>query len=128
MLAQKVAIELMDSFLVATIAVLLAGGQFLFKSAGISIRGLALADGLRTLIWLPGFYVALSMYAIATVLWIYVLSRIPLTIAYPWIAAATAAVPIIGWLAFGEKTSLLFWVGIAFITFGLFLTQLGASR
>ena len=52
----------------------------------------------------------------------------PLTEAYPWIAVATVAVPLIGWLFYGEQVTPLFWVGMALITAGLLLTQLGVQR
>ena len=118
----------MNSTLLALVVVFLSAGQFLFKRAGLSIRGLSLADGGWTLATLPSFYLALALYGIATVVWIYVLSRVPLIEAYPWIAGATAAVPLIGWWFYGEQTTPSFWVGMAMIIAGLLLTQLGTTR
>lgn len=117
-----------NTILLLIVVAFLSAGQFLFKRAGVAIQGLALADGGWTLATLPSFYLALALYGIATVLWIYVLSRMPLTEAYPWIAVATVAVPLIGWLFYGEQVTPLFWVGMALITAGLLLTQLGVQR
>lgn len=61
-------------------------------------------------------------------MWIYVLSRVPLTAAYPWIMAATVSVPLIGHLYFDEQVGPTFWIGIAMVALGLLLTQLGAAR
>ncbi|HEX4368922.1 MAG TPA: EamA family transporter [Rhodopila sp.] len=77
---------------------------------------------------LPGFYLALVLYGTATVVWIYVLSRVPLIEAYPWIAGATVTVPLIGWWCYGEQVTPSFWLGMAMIVAGLLLTQLGTLR
>jgi drug/metabolite transporter (DMT)-like permease len=114
----------MNSILLASVVAFLSAGQFLFKRAGLAIQGRPLADAGWTLATLPSFYLALALYGVATVLWIYVLSRVPLVEAYPWIAGATVAVPLIGWLFSGEQVTPLFWVGMALIVAGLLLTQL----
>jgi multidrug transporter EmrE-like cation transporter len=114
--------------LLASVTVLLSAGQLLFKRAGLAIQGRPLADGLWTLLMLPSFYLALTLYVLATVIWIYVLSRMPLIEAYPWIAVATVAVPLIGWFYYGERVGPLFGVGMALIVVGLLLTQLGSQQ
>ena len=108
--------------------VLLSAGQFLFKRAGLEIRGQSILDSLWTLATLPSFYLALVIYGLATLLWIFLLSRVPLMETYPWIAAATVVVPLIGWHFYGEGVGPLFWVGLALILAGLLLTQLGVKR
>lgn len=115
------------AILLITVA-LLSVGQFLFKRAGLAIKGQSLADGLWTLAALPSFYLALILYGFATLLWIFLLSRVPLMEAYPWVAAATVVVPLIGWHFYGERVGPLFWVGLALILAGLLLTQLGVKR
>lgn len=119
---------MINAALLLTVVLILSAGQFLFKRAGLAIQGRSLVDGGWALATLPSFYLALALYGIATVLWIYVLSRVPLTEAYPWIAVATVVVPLIGWLFYGEQVTPFFWVGIALIVAGLLLTQLGAQR
>lgn len=111
-----------------TVVALLSAGQFLFKRAGLAIEGRPLTDGLWTLATLPVFYLSLAIYGMATVLWIYVLSRVPLTMAYPWMAGAMVIVPLLGLFLFGERVAPIFWVGIALIAVGLAITQLGAQR
>ena len=114
--------------LLLTVVVFLSAGQFLFKRAGLAIQGRNLFDSVWMLATLPSFYLALAIYGLATVLWVYILSRVPLTEAYPWIAGATGLVPLIGYLFFGERVTPLFWVGMAFILAGLLLTQLSVQR
>lgn len=119
---------MINAALLLTVAVCLSVGQLLFKRAGLALQGRPLADGVWTLATLPSFYLALAIYGAATVLWIFVLSRVPLIEAYPWIAAATVAVPLIGWFYYGERVGPLFWAGLVLIIAGLLLTQLGGQR
>jgi undecaprenyl phosphate-alpha-L-ara4N flippase subunit ArnE len=118
----------MRYILLTTVVLFLSGGQFLFKGAGLAIQGRPLADGLWTLMMLPSLYTALALYGIATVIWIYILSFVPLIEAYPWIAVSTIAVPLIGLFYYGERVGVLFWVGMALIVAGLLLTQIGTQR
>jgi len=103
----------------------LAAGQILFKRLGLSLQGQELASGLLSLARNPKLYLALAIYGFATVLWIWILSRIPLTRAYPWIAATTAIIPLLGWLIFEERVAGSYWIGLFLIVIGLMLTQYG---
>jgi drug/metabolite transporter (DMT)-like permease len=118
----------LNSLFLGLVAISLSIGQLLFKSAGLAVQGRPLVSALLALFLLPTFYVALSIYGVATLMWIYVLSRVPLTEAYPWIMAATVSVPLIGRFYFDERVGPTFWIGIALVALGLLLTQIGASR
>jgi drug/metabolite transporter (DMT)-like permease len=118
----------MNIILLLSVTILLSAGQFLFKRAGLAIQGVPLLEALITLATLPSFYLALTFYGAATLMWIYVLSRIPLIEASPWIAAATAAIPLIGWYFYNERVSPMFWAGLVLMLAGLFLTQIGSQR
>lgn len=105
----------------------LAAGQILFKQLGLSLRGQEPVAGMLSLARNPTLYLALAIYALATILWIWVLSRVPLTRAYPWIAAGTAIIPLLGWLIFDEQVAASYWVGLLLIVLGLALTQYGGQ-
>jgi len=105
----------------------LAAGQILFKRLGLSLQGQELISGLLSLARNPQLYLALAIYGFATILWIWVLSRIPLTRAYPWIAATTAVIPLLGWLVFDERVAGQYWIGLLLIIAGLALTQYGGG-
>ncbi|MDE2582478.1 MAG: EamA family transporter [Rhodospirillales bacterium] len=102
-------------------AVLLASGQALFKAVGLVLRTGGVAMALRA----PSLYAALVLYGLATVLWIWILSRVPLTRAYPWVALGMVLVPLAGWYWFREPVGPVFWLGVGLIAAGLVLTQLG---
>lgn len=117
----------MNTALLVLIAGALVAGQMIFKSLGLAIRGEAPAAILQYLATSPRFYLAVGLYGTSTIVWIYVLSRVRLVEAYPWIAAVSVAVPLIGCLVFGERVGPYFWVGIGLIAVGLLLTQLQPS-
>jgi multidrug transporter EmrE-like cation transporter len=109
------------SLLVVTVT--LAVGQVLFKKVGLSVRGLAVRDGLLAAAHEPALYAALALYGGATLLWIWILSRVPLSQAYPWVAVGTAIVPFLGWYWYDERLSPVFWVGVALIMVGILVIQ-----
>lgn len=86
-------------------ACLLATGQILFKMGALlleqSSRGGLSLDVLKN-----GYLVlAVCLYALATVLWIWILRRIPLNVAYPFTAIAYMLVPIAGFFILKEPLS-----------------------
>jgi len=107
----------------AVFATMLAVGQLLFKQVGLSIRGLPLIDGLSMIARHPTLYVALAIYGLSTALWIWILSRVPLAEAYPWVAIGVVIVPIMGWWVFGERLNAMFWIGVAFVLVGIIIIQ-----
>ena len=109
----------------ASFAVLLAVGQVLFKKVALGVRGLPLGDGLSAILRESIFYEALTLYGLSTLLWIWLLSRIPLSQAYPWVAIGSVLVPLSAWFLFNERVAPVFWVGVMLILAGLFLTQYG---
>ncbi len=112
------------SLMVFTIS--LAFGQVLFKKIGLSVRGLPIRDGLLAAAREPALYAALTLYGAATLLWIWILSRVPLSRAYPWVSVGTAIVPFLGWYIYGERLSPVFWVGLVLIMAGILVIQFGA--
>jgi multidrug transporter EmrE-like cation transporter len=70
---------------------------------------------------------ALSLYALATFLWIWILLRVPLSQAYPWVAIGIVIVPLLGWYIFGERIKATFWLGVLLIVFGVIVTQLSSQ-
>jgi drug/metabolite transporter (DMT)-like permease len=107
---------------------LMALGQLLFKRAGLEVKGHLLADGLNVLMRSPAFYAALFLYGLSTLLWIWILSRVSLSQAYPWVAVTITIVPLLGWLVFGERMSAIYWLGIVFVIVGVMLTQYSQGR
>jgi len=103
-------------------AFLMSMGQILFKKTAISMsahEAQGLLEGVLKAITIPWLYFALITYGIATILWLYILQRIPLSIAYPFSALAIVIVPIFAMFLFGERLSFSYWVAIILIVSGV---------
>ena len=105
---------------------LMSVGQILFKKTAISLslnsnEGLGLVDSMLKALSIPWLYMALCVYALATIFWLYILQRIPLTLAYPFSALAMVLVPIIAVYLFGEKITWSYWLGVLFIFTGIII-------
>jgi drug/metabolite transporter (DMT)-like permease len=105
-------------------ALLLAVGQFLFKRSALAIAGQHITGSLATLAALPSFYAAVLLYGGSTVLWVWILTRVPLGLAYPFVAVAMIIVPAMGWYFFGERLNVAYWLGVAVIIAGMLVMQL----
>jgi drug/metabolite transporter (DMT)-like permease len=103
--------------LLVAFALLLSSGQVLFKQAAIGGIGkpflLALFNG-----WMVA---ALILYAIATVLWVWILRTTSLSIAYPFVALGFVLVPLAAHYLFGEPFEARHVLGTVLIIAGLFV-------
>jgi drug/metabolite transporter (DMT)-like permease len=104
-------------------AAVLATGQVFFKYAAAAFKNKSVTEGLFTLAQTPTFYVAVTLYAAATLLWVWILSRVPLSQAYPWVALATSTVPVLAVFLFNERFDSSYWIGVGLVVLGVFLTQ-----
>jgi undecaprenyl phosphate-alpha-L-ara4N flippase subunit ArnE len=97
---------------------LIAVGQVLFKLASGSVGEFSL----RALIGLatnPVMIAALTLYGLGTIVWIYVLRTVPLTIAYSFMGLTFCFVPLLAHLVFGELLTLRYFLGAVLIFAGL---------
>ena len=101
---------------------LLAGGQVLFKIAatGWRIDGWTLASVRGFLS--PAMLVALVIYGLATVLWVYVLRSAPLSLAYPLFSLAFIVTPVAAHFLLGEPLTWRVLVGGIVILIGVLIT------
>jgi multidrug transporter EmrE-like cation transporter len=106
----------------------LAVGQVMFKRVGMAIRGQPLLDSVFYLLSSPTLYMVVSIYVLSTFLWIWILSQIPLTRAYPWVAVGMAIVPLLRRYVFDEGVEPLFWLGISLFLVGLIITQYASNK
>ena len=73
-------------------------------------------------------WTALLLYGGSTLLWVWILSRIPLSQAYPWVALGSIIVPLGARLLFGEMVKPVFWLGAVMIAAGIVVTQIGSTK
>jgi drug/metabolite transporter (DMT)-like permease len=105
------------------ISALLAAGQTLFKVAALKLKGAGEASAdLMGLVLIPSFWLALVLYGLGTLLWIYILQTVPLSRAYPFMALAFVMVPLLAVLLFSERLNLTYGVGALLIVAGVVVT------
>lgn len=100
-------------------------GQTCIK-LGVTKPGAAQAAfGFISLIWLilrsPLVLLGLLLYAVGAVAWIGVLTRLDLSLAYPFLALNFLLVSLVSRLFLGEKVPLLRWAGIVVICVGILI-------
>jgi len=102
---------------------LLVGGQLLWKLGMSQPQGGPL---LRHILLCPLIWGGLCLYGVATVLWLYVLSRLPLAVAYPMQATAYVLGMVAARGLLGEPVSGVSWAGGLLILLGVGLVGVGA--
>ena len=116
-------LPLWQILLLSAYAAGMSGGQVLFKLAALRSAGATsgIGERLLELVFNPYFIAAVVLYAAYAILWVWILTFIPLSRAYPFIALAFALTPLLGGLLFGDPISLRLLAGIFFVLCGLFL-------
>jgi drug/metabolite transporter (DMT)-like permease len=99
--------------------VAMAAGQILFKRAASQISPGAGGSWLIEVAGLPLMWVAVALYAGATLLWVRILTSVPLSRAYPFTALAFVLVPAASYLFFQEPITLRYALGTALIVVGV---------
>ena len=108
-----------------TFAASMATGQVLFKLGALKAPPAEGLSGWLHLIFQPVVLSALCLYAASTLLWLWLLQRIPLTTAYPFAALAFLLVPFGGWVFFKEPLNTRYLIGVGLILGGVILTSTG---
>jgi drug/metabolite transporter (DMT)-like permease len=74
------------------------------------------------LLWLPSFEIALVLYGLSFVIWVWLLSKSPLSILYPIALSMNVVVALLSarWFL-GETLTLTHMLGIGVIIIGIFL-------
>ena len=72
-----------------------------------------------TLCLSPRVFAGLCVYVLSTVLWLVLLTKVPISFLYPLLSFGYVLVLLIGWLGFGEKVSFVRWYGVLVICLGI---------
>lgn len=108
------------TYFIAILCVLgIAGGQILFKMSATAMHRSGSFFDPRSLMIL---FVALAIYGITTLAWVWVLQKIDLGRAYPLMALAFVLVPIGSHFVFGERFHFQYFIGVAMIMAGILVT------
>lgn len=101
-------------------AMALAGGQLLFKLAALRFEpGTSSIQNVVSLALNPFLIVAVLLYGLLSVVWVWVLRSVPLSTAYPFVALAFVLTAAFGVLLFKEPFSPRLILGGLMIVTGL---------
>jgi len=103
------------------VAFALSVGQVLFKLS--ANEGTAAQSFIAALLNLK-FFMALFVYALATFLWLYILSKAPLSHVYPFVALSFIFVPIMSMFFLNDALTWRFLIGGALIVVGVWVSVL----
>ncbi|CAN7559276.1 transporter [Rhizobium sp. LjRoot258] len=97
---------------------LIASGQVLFKMTSATAGELSVRN-LLALFLNPVLIAALLLYGLGTIIWIYVLKAVPLTMAYSFMGLTFCFVPLLAQAFLGEALTLRYAIGAVFIIAGM---------
>jgi drug/metabolite transporter (DMT)-like permease len=97
---------------------LLVSGQLLWKT-GMNKLDASKGDTWVSLLWSPHIWSGLFLYGIATVMWLYVLKKLPLSLAYPLQSLAYVIALVAAVFIFHESVPAQRWIGAGIILIGI---------
>lgn len=100
-------------------AVGMSVGQILFKVAANRITQGEQNFSVTQLATDPFFILAISLYGFMTILWVWILSRFSLGLAYPFVALSFVFTPAASYFVFGERIDGWYLLALTFILTGL---------
>ena len=116
----------MTSFLIIIAVAATAATAHILLKIGMNEIGEINADTIKTpgkligqMITTPAILAAIPVYAISNVGWLIVLSRLNLSVAYPFLASLYVILPILSMIFLSETLSVQHWAGIVVIGIGV---------
>ncbi len=120
-------LSLLQIAILSSFSVLTASAQMLFKKASMTLPPLTsfnVTFAFVTNIWLIG---AIILNVIAIILWVIVLQKTPLSVAYPFAALAFIIVPFLAWYIHNEAISVFQILGAVLIVAGIIVASMKVS-
>lgn len=98
----------------------LPAGQMLFKWGADYSKGI---DGgfIQKVAFNYPLMGAFAWYGLTALFWFYILTRVPLSLAYPFSILGAGLVPILAWILFRETITPQAWAGYAIMLVGFLL-------
>ncbi|MFC1560228.1 4-amino-4-deoxy-L-arabinose transferase [Candidatus Margulisiibacteriota bacterium] len=115
----------MGNYIMLAVSITMAAaGQILMKQ-GMRMVGVfpvrEIFSRMFSIIFNPFVFLGLSMFALSSIVWLVVLSRMELSYVYPMVSIAYIIVAIVAYFLLGEKVVFIRWLGILTICLGVFL-------
>lgn len=114
---------MMAYLLVILVSLLTCAGQLCQKQAALRWQQATARRWVITLRWLA---LAVLLLGLGMLVWLTVLQRLPLSVAYPMLSLNFVLVTLAARWLFNEPTTLRHWCGVASIMLGILLMSLQA--
>jgi multidrug transporter EmrE-like cation transporter len=76
----------------------------------------------------PRLWLGLTLFGISSIFWLVVLSRVPLSVAYPFVGISYVLIVLMSRLVLNEAVPALRWVGVLVVALGLTIIGLSFRR
>ncbi len=116
----------LQALVLAAICILLGiGGQTLLKlaivrSGGMSILEIGVGGLIRKFMEVPYIVLGFGLYGVSAILWLQVLSKLDISVAFPMVSVTYVATLFVGRFLFDEPVNLSRIVGVLLICSGVF--------
>jgi drug/metabolite transporter (DMT)-like permease len=114
------------SVLIITIVTATAATAHILLKIGMNEVGEINSDSIKTpgilikqLLSTPAILAAIPVYAISNIGWLIVLSKLNLSVAYPFLASLYIFIPVLSMIFLSESLTLQHWTGIIVIGIGI---------
>jgi drug/metabolite transporter (DMT)-like permease len=111
--------RIIDACYLLLYALTLTLGNLLFKVAALRARNVSADRFLLSLGTNPSFIIAALIYGALAFFWVWILTRVPLSTAYPFVFTTFVFVPLLSYLFFGEKIGASYVLGALLIAGGV---------
>lgn len=112
---------MLNYIIISISSILAASGQILLKMGADKYQG----NWLEWINWYS--FLGCLCYGLGLLLWVYSLSKLPLSIAYLFTMLTFILVYILNWLIFGESLSSITLLGIMLVSIGMLVIYLGQT-
>lgn len=120
--------KIFDVVLLVVFAFGMSAGQVLFKLSSASVQRSLELSTLINLCSNAYFIAAVIVYALMTLLWVWILSTIPLSVAYPFSGLAIIFTTLFSIVFLRESISVDFVIGMILLLAGLFFIARHMAR
>jgi drug/metabolite transporter (DMT)-like permease len=115
---------LLNIMLLALYSFGMAAGQILFKMSSAAVKKPFGFSTFRDLMFNGYFVAAIILYMVMTVVWVWVLTKLPLSVAYPFSAFVFVIVPLLALGFLGEPLRWTTMAGAGVIIAGIYISSL----
>lgn len=103
---------------------LMSIGQLFFKQSAVFMNNNSNLNFIARYLFNPWFYAAVAFFAVATFIWVQILTTMKISVAYPILSISYVITAAGAYYFFGERLSPVNLAGILLIMFGVSLVSI----